>query len=211
MTSIQLTAKVSLLRGRFNDVMATRRAYAASFGTGAALVACAALLFVLASAIVAFNGLPGDGGALVPVTVSASASRAPVDSPAATRLAAFAAASAGAAHARTGGVVVLPRGGGVVGRGTATRRSGSVGTSGGVRAVASGPAGVGVACCSSASVVGRVTGTVGQTAQTVAHTTGATVTSVSQTVGSTVTKVTGTVSPGAGRVVGGVVGGLGGR
>lgn len=212
MTSIQLTAKASLLRGRFNDVMATRRAYAASFGTGAALVACAALLFVVASTIVAFNGLPGDGSALAPVAVSASPSHGPVSSPAATRLAAFAAAAPA-----SGGVGTPGRGarrGAVVGHGGATT-SGSGGSlaarpvSGPTRAVANVP----ITPVPAGGVVAPVTTTVGQTVSTVLRSTGFTVAGVGQTVGSTVTKVTGGVAggmgAGAGRVVGGVGAGAG--
>src|SRR5579871_5453781 len=68
--------------------MRNRRAYLASFGTGGSLVACAALVFILASAFVAFNGWPAVGA--TPSTGSVVIQPASsATAPAATRLAAL--------------------------------------------------------------------------------------------------------------------------
>ena len=219
MTNITQTAKGWIPRGRFKGGMASRRAYAASFGTGGALVACAALLFVVSSAMVAFNGLPGDGSPLSPVTATAGSAASAASTPAASRLAAFGAAAvaapAGVLAAGTARRVGGTRGAGLGrtpvtgGRGGAVASTPVRTTRGARRPVPGTPGvavpGVGVpgvpvpgvpggVCCGSGSVLGRVTGTVGQTVQTVSGTTGKTISSVGQTVGSTVTKVTGAVT-----------------
>ena len=93
------------------------RAYLAGFGTGGSLVAGAALLFVLASALVAFDGWPALGSSTDPASVFVPASsHTAAPSPAVTQLVAQSTGSA-AAGARAGRSSAAP----VVGR-RSTRR-----------------------------------------------------------------------------------------
>ena len=188
------------------------RAYLAGFGTGGALVACAALVFVVASALVAFNGMPGDRQALAPLSVTMPASQAGSGAVAATRLAAFAAATAtapgghvptrpagpgrgGAAGARGARRVslgdpasVVRRGPGVAGGGPAAGGGGSpVPSPGTVLSRVTGTTG---------PVLSPVTGTTRKVLQTVLGGTGSTVSRVGQSLG------LGTPGPAPGAVVG---------
>jgi hypothetical protein len=93
--------------------MRVTRAYIAGFGTAGSLLAGAALVFVLASGVIAFRGWPQVGDPVAPVSVVIPHARAATASNTAKRLTAavatFAQAPAGAAHAgrthtlRTGG------------------------------------------------------------------------------------------------------------
>jgi hypothetical protein len=70
------------------------RAYAAGFGTAGSLIAGAALLFVLASALVAFGGWPKVGAEPAPVSVVVSPPAVGGGTPAGRRLAVIAAGAA---------------------------------------------------------------------------------------------------------------------
>src|SRR5581483_7950182 len=86
----QLTQRIqaSPAARRCRDVMRNRRAYLASFGTGGSLVAGAALVFILASAFVAFNGWPAVGATPSTGSVLLHPARG-AGAPAARRLAAL--------------------------------------------------------------------------------------------------------------------------
>src|SRR5436305_4745651 len=60
--------------GRLTLEVRATRAYIASFGTAGSLVAGAAVVFVLASAVVGFRGWPSVAGSSQPVTVEPASS-----------------------------------------------------------------------------------------------------------------------------------------
>jgi hypothetical protein len=66
--------------------MRASRAYIAGFGTAGSLLAGAAMLFVLASAVVAFRGWPQVGDQLTPIAVIVAQRQAPLDKRAIHRL-----------------------------------------------------------------------------------------------------------------------------
>ena len=116
------------------QVRATR-AYIAGFGTAGSLLAGAAILFVLASAVVSFRGWPTIGAQPSPSTVIlAKRHTAPAGSPAVRRVALVAAASSAAAAGPTGagatGAGAIRRAGGSGGAGTGGRGSASFTTTG---------------------------------------------------------------------------------
>jgi hypothetical protein len=94
------------------------RAYLAGFGTAGSLLAGAAALFVLGSAVVAFRGWPQVGEQSPPTTVVNVSAGAPTDSTAVKRLVAVAAAQSAAAASP--GVVTRGGRGSSSGAGAAT-------------------------------------------------------------------------------------------
>jgi hypothetical protein len=105
--------------------MRTARAYLAGFGTAGSLLAGAALLFVLASALVAFHGWPQMGAGAAPVSVTVSPASGAGGSRVARRLAAILTAP---------GAPGVPFGGGVATRSVA-RRAGAGAKPGGAERV----------------------------------------------------------------------------
>jgi len=191
---------------RFRDVVQNGRAYAASFGTGGSLVAGAALLFVLASALVAFNGWPALGTTPGPGSLFVPASSRAAASPAVTRLVALGARSGvagGPAATRHAG----PTAGGsrpdhpgrpsgkVPGSGDRTPGGGTPATPGGPSLTSGSPisglpVGAGTAnnvTQSATSALSQTTGSVANTLKGATNTIGSTITGVSSTAGSTVT------------------------
>src|SRR5580693_5336698 len=88
--------------GRYREVVGAARAYLAGVGTAGSLLAGAALMFIVASALVAFRGWPQVAKQPTPGEVVNSAHRAASGATLATRRLAFAAAApaAGAGAAR---------------------------------------------------------------------------------------------------------------
>jgi hypothetical protein len=110
--------------------MRTARAYLAGFGTAGSLLAGAALLFVLASALVAFHGWPQMGAGAAPVSVTVPPAPDAGGSRVARRLAAILTAP-GAPGVPLGGVVATR---------SVARRAGAGAKPGGARRVAGGTA-----------------------------------------------------------------------
>jgi hypothetical protein len=93
-TNFRKIGKRSRVRRRDKPQMRTARAYVAGFGTAGSLLAGAALLFVLASALVAFHGWPQVGAAAAPVSVTVGPASGAGGSSVARRLAAILAPAA---------------------------------------------------------------------------------------------------------------------
>src|SRR5580693_8042449 len=91
--------------GRYREVVGAARAYLAGLGTTGSLLAGAALMFIVASALVAFRGWPHVAAQPTPAEVVVSPHRAASGATLATRRLAFAAAApaAGAGAARAAG------------------------------------------------------------------------------------------------------------
>src|ERR1700733_10015565 len=97
--------------GRYRGSVRAARAYLAGFGTTGSLVAGAALMFIVASALVAFHGWPHVAGQSSPGEVVVSSRPTAASSSVGRRLA-FIAAAGGAAAPGTGGTGRAPTGAG---------------------------------------------------------------------------------------------------
>jgi hypothetical protein len=198
------------------EVRATR-AYLAGFGTAGSLLAGAAIVFVLASAVVSFRGWPQVGSQATPASVVVNPAGLAHSSSRAGRSLAFAAAApvagaavAGAGAARTGPstntgagpvVTIVPT--------TLTSQPGSRGT------VAPGPVGQPTSCasgCSAPAVTAPIgtavkssTGALGNTVSAAGSSAGAAVTGASKTAAGSLTGISSSVS-GAVRTAGSAVG-----
>jgi hypothetical protein len=185
------------------------RAYLAGIGTSGSLLAGAALMFIVASALVAFRGWPHVAAQPSPgeVVVSPQASASPA-TPVARRLVLATAAAAGGRIGARAPATRAPGGRGVVPRGrvTAPATSQSIGTpattsrpvsapsvpSSGARSAPSVPSGCALGGCGS-SPAPAPTGPVKQVVQTVGGTLGGVVSGAGTAAGSTVQQTTSTV------------------
>ncbi len=176
------------------DELRTTRAYLAGFGTAGSLLAGAAVVFVLASAVVSFQGWPQlDNHLSAPALVRAS-SHVAVDPAGARRVAAVLTAQQGSSGAGTTAGTAGPGAAGVTPGVTST----SVASPGGrVIAVIPGPrsainpvapAGTGPGC-TSACGGGSTGGGLGDVVQKTTGALGSTVTAGGASLGSTVTGV----------------------
>jgi hypothetical protein len=168
--------------------MRATRAYIAGFGTAGSLLAGAAALFVLATAVVAFNGWPQLSTVPAPPTVLAASVRTPGDSAVSRRiqLAARATAPAPATAAPAGGVVGGAITTGTIGTGTATTIIPQR-TTGGTPATRTRTVPVRQGSHPCTDCGSSVTGTVGSTITQATAAIGGTVTQGGHTLGDTVT------------------------
>lgn len=210
--------------GRAGGLARATRAYLAGIGTSGSLLAGAALMFIVASAMVAFHGWPQVAAQPSPaeVVVSPGSAAASV-SPVARRLAFITAAPRpGGTGAAGAGGHALPGGGRTVGSGprhsiggrAPTERAGAPALpSAGGSSGSSGSSGCGTGGCGSAPVPNPIpAATVPQPAKQTVHeiagTLGGVVGGVGTTLGSTVQRTTSTVGGAVGTVsptVGGTV------
>lgn len=226
--------------GRYSVVVRAARAYLAGFGTTGSLLAGAALMFILASALVAFRGWPHLAVQPSPgeVVVSPRSARSPGASASARRLAAVVAAPVGGAGTPAapgagrrggtgghGGSGAGPRGGsGTVG--TPVRTSIPVGTQAGTPTSSCETSGCGTPTTAARppptvqqgqQVIQRVTNTLGHAVAGTGHRVGSvvqqTTSAVAGAVGGARSPVGGAVQQtgsGAAKTVTGVTQGLGG-
>jgi hypothetical protein len=208
--------------GRAGPVARATRAYLAGIGTSGSLLAGAALMFIVASALVAFHGWPHVASQPSPgeVVVSPRSASAPI-SPVARRLAFITAAPGAGGTGAAGGAGHAPTGAGrTVGSGTRHSIGGRRPTArpGGGTAVpgagaSSGAPTCGAGDCGSAPAANPITGTavpepVEQGVHHVVGRLGNVVGGVGGTLGSTVQRTTSTVGGAVGTVsptVGGAV------
>ncbi len=212
-------AKGFRARGRYRGVVRAARAYLAGFGTTGSLLAGAALMFIVASALVAFRGWPHVATAPSPGEVVISSRPASsTGTPAARRLAfvaaapAAGAASGGRAGAGAPGPGARGRGHGGRGHGQADRRGGRSARRRAPRRrwrrrPAGGSTGCGCGVTTPASPptpVQKVTQTLGQATNTLGNVvsdTGGKVGTVVQQTTNTAAGAVGGVSPAAGGAV----------
>src|SRR6185437_14692486 len=106
-------AKALVASGRLSSEVRASRAYLAGFGTTGSLLAGAAVLFLIASAIVSFKGWPQVGAPSSPVAVNVAAKAPGASAPSRAVVAALTSATPTAA----GAVVPARRRGGAAARG----------------------------------------------------------------------------------------------
>ncbi len=215
-------AKGFRARGRYRGVVGAARAYLAGVGTTGSLLAVAALMFIVASALVAFRGWPHVATPPSPGQVVVSSRPASSTGTRAARRLAFVAAvpTAGA-----GGGVAAPgpgtAGGGHGGRGhgSASPPGRTIGSPASTSVPVAAPVTAGSTTCgcgvttapTAPTPVQRVTQTLGQATSTLGNVvsdTGAKVGTVVQQTTNTAAGALGGVSPAAGGVVKGAGSGI---
>ncbi len=223
-------AKALIDSGRYDTKVRANRAYLAGFGTSGSLLAGAALLFVVASAIVAFRGWPqvGDPPPAAAVSVASAGAGSSVGSRAdrvlTAAVAAHAPATAGSARGAAGtrhraSVLAVSRrhgGPGTTPGSPGSPTTGSAGTGSTGSTGATGSAGSGTGCVTGCSPIpsapnpSSVVSTAGTTISNTGSQIGSTASGVADTVASSLSGVSqpaaGAVQ-GAGSAVGGAVSG----